>query len=73
MDAGREETLRDQPGLVVVQGDAGGFAQEATVGGHRLRIDEPLAVGGTDTGPSPYDVLLMALGSCTSMTVALVV
>ena len=56
---------------VVVQGSAKGFAQEIAVGGHRLLADEPVAVGGTDTGPGPYDLLLAALGSCTSMTIAL--
>ena len=56
---------------VVVHGSAQGFAQEITVGGHRLRADEPVADGGTDTGPGPYDLLLAALGSCTSMTVAM--
>jgi putative redox protein len=60
-----------QPREVVVHGRAKGFAQEIAVGGHRLAADEPVAVGGTDTGPSPYDFLLAALGSCTSMTVAL--
>lgn len=56
---------------VVVRGAASGFAQEVTVRGHTLRADEPLSLGGTDTGPTPYDLLLAALGSCTSMTVAM--
>jgi uncharacterized OsmC-like protein len=57
-------------GEVVVHGSAG-FAQEIIVGSHRLTADEPLAAGGADSGPSPYDLLLAALGSCTSMTVAM--
>ena len=56
---------------VVVRGSATGFAQEIVAGPHHLKSDEPLADGGTDTGPSPYDLLLAALGSCTSMTVAM--
>ena len=59
------------PGGVVVRGGAAGFAQEIAIGAHRLVADEPTAVGGTDTGPDPYDLLLASLGSCTSMTVAL--
>lgn len=55
----------------VVRGDAAGLAQEIEVGRHRLRGDEPAALGGTDSGPAPYDFLLAALGSCTSMTLSL--
>lgn len=48
---------------VVVRGSAMGFAQEVRVDPHRLAADEPTALGGTDTGPTPYDLLLAALGS----------
>jgi putative redox protein len=60
-----------EPGWVVVEGPATGFAQQVTMGRHALRSDEPAAVGGSDTGPTPYDLLLAALGTCTSMTVSL--
>ena len=56
---------------VIVHGNAAGFAQEISVGPHRLAADEPVAAGGTDTGPNPYDLLLAGLGACTSMTVAM--
>jgi putative redox protein len=52
-----------EPGVVIVRGRATGFAQEILVDRHALRADEPVAAGGTDTGPSPYDFLLAALGS----------
>src|SRR5204862_3135899 len=60
-----------EPGTVIVHGNAAGFAQAITAGRHQLTGDEPIDVGGTDTGPTPYDFLLAALGSCTSMTVAM--
>lgn len=56
---------------VVVRGSAAGFAQEIVAGPHRMAADEPVSVGGTDTGPSPYDLLLAALGACTSITVGM--
>jgi uncharacterized OsmC-like protein len=56
---------------VVVRGSAAGFAQEIVVGRHRMTADEPVSAGGTDTGPSPYDFLLAALGACTSITVGM--
>ncbi len=54
---------------VIVWGEGSSFAQQIAVGPHRLNGDEPESVGGTGAGPSPYDFLLAALGSCTSMTV----
>jgi putative redox protein len=54
---------------VTVRGASTGFAQDIIAGGHYLRADEPTSIpGGTDTGPSPYDLLGAALGACTSMT-----
>jgi putative redox protein len=58
-------------GVVIVGGDANGFAQDVSAGGHRFVSDEPESAGGTDRGPSPYDLLLAALGACTSMTIAM--
>ncbi len=52
-----------EQGVVTVRGGAAGFAQEITAGRHRLIADEPVASGGTDRGPGPYDLLLAALGS----------
>ena len=57
--------------VVIVEGDAVGFAQQITAGIHELSADESVAVGGTQTGPDPYQLLLAALGACTSMTVAM--
>jgi putative redox protein len=54
---------------VIVTGNARGFAQEIQCGAHQLTADEPVSFGGTDRGLSPYDLLLAALGSCTSMTI----
>ena len=56
---------------VTVRGTAANFAQKIQIGSHYLTADEPLSFGGTDTGSSPYDLLLAALGSCTSMTIGL--
>jgi len=63
--------MPDADGVVVVRGEARGFYQEITSGRHRLVADEPIAAGGTDLGPGPYDLMLAALGSCMSMTIAL--
>ncbi len=46
----------------------GRFMQNAQSGRHVFTLDEPQDVGGNDAGPGPYDLLLMSLGACTSMT-----
>lgn len=55
-------------GEVHVHGGASGFLQTIETESHRFLGDEPVRVGGTDLGPTPYDLLLAALGTCTSMT-----
>lgn len=51
----------------VTESGAGRYGQRITAGGHELTADEP-GPAGQDSGPTPYDLLLAALGSCTSMT-----
>ena len=64
--------LSDEGKLVVVrETHAGRFQQDVRVGRHRFLADEPVAAGGLDSGPGPYDLLLAALGACTSMTLRL--
>jgi uncharacterized OsmC-like protein len=57
------------PSDVVVRVGASGYRAEVSARGHTLIADEPLALGGTDQGPTPYDLLVAALGSCTAMTI----
>jgi len=47
---------------------AAGWAQVIEAGEHNLRADEPEALGGKDTGPTPMEILMSALGACTTMT-----
>src|SRR5262245_60145439 len=64
-------SLTTDPEAVVVRGGGDGFAVEIEAGPYRLRADEPVAAGGTGTGPDPYDLFLAALGACASMTLGL--
>ena len=62
----------EEAGLVTVRETGEGhLQQEVTAGTHRFLADEPVAAGGGDSGPNPYDFLLAALGACTSMTLRL--
>ena len=68
----RPRDLDAAPHQVVVRETRNGkFQQTIAAGPHRLLADEPVAAGGENTGPGPYDFLLAALGTCTSMTMRL--
>jgi putative redox protein len=67
-----QPAVEAEPHDVLVRETRGGtFQQEITAGTHRFLADEPVAAGGLDSGPGPYDLLLAALGACTSMTLRL--
>lgn len=67
-----EALLSVEPGWVTVaESGEGKLTQNMLDGRHQLLADEPTAVGGDDRGPGPYELLLMALGACTSMTLRL--
>ncbi len=69
-----EHTTKDEaerPTRVTVSTGAEGFRTEIGVRSHTLLADEPVSMGGTDSGPTPYDLLVAALGACTTMTLQL--
>ena len=54
--------------VIVRTVSADGLAVDAEIGAHRIRLDEPIGLGGTDTGPEPPETLLAALGACEAIT-----
>ena len=70
-EARAPEDLAIPDAVVVRETGQGRFQQAVAIGPHRLTADEPRSVGGDDSGPGPYDLLLAGLGACTSMTMRL--
>ena len=60
--------LRGHAGEVAARTFIDGFRTDVVTGDHALVADEPLKVGGTNLGPTPYDLLSAALATCTTMT-----
>ena len=72
LDAPQAKSTAAEPRAVVVSETHRGRLQQAiTIGPHHLTADEPVSVGGLDSGPTPYDYVLAGLGACTAMTVRL--
>jgi uncharacterized OsmC-like protein/alpha-beta hydrolase superfamily lysophospholipase len=71
MPAEAESQDAESDGVTVTETGQGKFQQAILAGRHTLIADEPVAQGGQDSGPSPYDLVLAGLGACTSMTLRL--
>ena len=71
LDLPEQQPATADTDVVVSETRRSRLEQEINIGRHRLLADEPVSVGGLDSGPGPYDLLLAGLGACTSMTLRL--
>jgi len=71
LDAAPAEADTGPRSVIVGETRQSRFQQEITVGPHHLLADEPVKLGGLDSGPNPYDLVLAGLGACTAMTLRL--
>jgi len=63
--------LNSEDAVVVTDIGQGAFQVRVKTGDHSFLMDEPIAVGGLSSGPSPFEMLCAALGACTLMTMKL--
>lgn len=54
--------------VVVAESGQGRYQQRISAGEHQLLADEPAHLGGGDSGPNPFDLVMAGLGACTSIT-----
>lgn len=71
LEAQKGSPGEDASRWVTARVGAVGFHTEVRAGAHTIQVDEPIAIGGTDKGPTPYEYLLTAMGSCMVMTLRL--
>ena len=71
LEAPAQPQAEDARAVVVAETHEGKFQQSVVIGPHHFLADEPVAAGGLDSGPSPYELLIAGLGACTAMTLRL--
>jgi putative redox protein len=64
----KDDTMPAEGAVIVTETGSGKYQQAIIAAGHHLLADEPIAKGGTATGPSPYDLVAAGLGACTAIT-----